>query len=82
MRYAAKRLLQLAPILLVITFLSFALMHAAGSDVVLQKMEATGMAVSPEALLEARRSLGLDRPFWEQYLSWLGRLLCGDMGTT
>lgn len=82
MRYAAKRLLQLAPILLVITFLSFALMHAAGSDVVLQKMEATGMAVSPEALLEARRSLGLDRPFWEQYLSWLGRLLCGDMGTS
>ena len=47
-RYVIKRLLQLIPILLVITFLSFAMMRLAGSDAVLQKMENTGMALSAE----------------------------------
>lgn len=34
-RYVIKRLLQLIPILLIITFLSFAMMRLAGSDAVL-----------------------------------------------
>ena len=37
--YVIKRLLQLIPILFVITFLSFAMMRLAGSDAVLQRME-------------------------------------------
>ena len=41
-KYIRKRLLQLIPILLAITLLSFAMMRAAGSDVVTQKMENTG----------------------------------------
>ena len=44
--YVFSRLLQLIPILFVITFLSFAMMRLAGSDVVLQSMERTGMAAS------------------------------------
>lgn len=40
--YVIKRLLQLIPILLGITFLSFAMMHIAGSDAVVQNM--TGQA--------------------------------------
>lgn len=80
--YVFKRLLQLIPILLAITFLSFALMRIAGSDAVLQKMENTGMALSQEALDAARAELGLDRPFLVQYLVWLGNLLRGDMGSS
>ena len=38
-KYALKRLLQLIPILFAITFLSFAMMRIAGSDVIEQKME-------------------------------------------
>ena len=45
-KYVLKRLLQLIPILLAITFLSFAMMRIAGSDAVEQKMENTGSAVS------------------------------------
>ena len=41
--YVMKRLLQLIPILFVITFLSFGMMRLAGSDAVLQKMENTGI---------------------------------------
>ena len=81
-RYVFRRLLQLIPILLVITFLSFGMMRLAGSDAVLQKMENTGMAVSQEVIDAARAELGLDKPFLTQYVVWLGNLLQGDMGTS
>ncbi len=80
--YVIKRLLQIVPILLVITFLSFAMMRLAGSDAVLQKMENTGMALSQEVMERARMELGLDKPFLTQYAVWLGKLLHGDMGTS
>ncbi len=48
--YALKRILQLIPILLAITFLSFAMMRPAGSDAVMQKMENTGVTLSQEAM--------------------------------
>ena len=79
-KYVTKRLLQLLPILLVITFLSFGMMRLAGSDAVLQKMENTGMVVSQEVLEKARAELGLNKPFLTQYFVWLGNLLRGDMG--
>lgn len=81
-KYALRRLLQLIPILLVITFLSFGMMRLAGSDAVLQKMESTGMAVSQEVIDAAREELGLDKPFLTQYFTWLINLLHGDMGTS
>ncbi len=81
-KYTAKRLLQLIPILLAISFLSFAMMRVAGSDAVEQKMENTGAVVSQEVVDAAREELGLDKPFLTQYFVWLGRLLRGDMGTS
>lgn len=81
-KYIVKRLLQLIPILLAITFLSFAMMRIAGSDAVEQKMENTGAVVSQEVVDAAREELGLDKPFLTQYFVWLGNLLRGDMGTS
>ena len=78
--YVLKRILQLVPILLAITFLSYAMMRLAGSDVVEQKMENTSGTVSQEVVDAAREELGLDKPFLIQYFTWLGRLLRGDMG--
>lgn len=80
--YALKRLLQLIPILLAITFLSYGMMRIAGSDVVEQKMENTSGTVSQEIIDNARAELGLDKPFVVQYFTWLGNLLKGDMGTS
>ncbi len=80
--YALKRLLQLIPILLAITFLSYGMMRIAGSDVVEQKMENTSGTVSQEMIDNAREELGLDKPFVVQYFTWLGNLLKGDMGTS
>ena len=55
--YVVRRLLQLIPILLIITFLSFGMMRLAGSDAVLQRMENTGMVVSQEVIDAARAEL-------------------------
>ena len=81
-RYICGRLARLLPILLAITFLSFSLMHLAGSDSVLQKYEQVGAVPSQEVLDAARTRLGLDQPFLVQYARWLGRLLRGDMGVS
>ena len=80
--YTIKRLLQLIPILLAITFLSFWMMRIAGSDVVEQKMDNTSGTVSQEMIDAARAELGLDKPFVVQYFVWLGHLLRGNMGNS
>ena len=74
------RFLALVPVLLAITFVTFGLLRLAGGDVVTQKMENTGQVLSPEVVAEARRELGLDRPFLVQYARWLAGILQGDMG--
>ncbi len=80
MNYAARRLLQLIPILFGITFLSFLLMYMAGSDAVTEMYTNRGVEVAQEIIDARRAELGLDLPFWEQYLRWLWGMLHGDMG--
>ena len=80
MKYILKRLLQLIPILIGITFLSFAMMRIAGSDAVTELYTAHGSAVSQEVIDARKAELGLDKPFLVQYGVWLLRLLQGDMG--
>ena len=79
-RYLLQRFLSLVPVLLGITFLSFALMRLAGSDAITEMYSGVGAAVSQETLDAARAKLGLDQPFLVQYFSWLGNMLTGDMG--
>lgn len=81
-KYIVKRLLWLIPILLGITFLSFAVMRLAGSDAAVQMAENSGISLSQETLEAQRQALGLDRPFLVQYLDWLGGFLRGDLGTS
>ena len=81
-KYILKRFLQLIPILIGITFLSFAMMRLAGSDAVQELYSNAGAAVDQEVIDEARAELGLDRPFLIQYGTWLGGMLTGDMGVS
>ena len=80
-RYALRRLIQLIPLLIGITFLSFAMMRLAGSDAVTE-MYANKGAVSQEVIDLKRAELGLDKPFVTQYFAWLGGMLRGDMGVS
>lgn len=79
-KYVIKRLIQLIPILIGITFLSFAMMRLAGGDAVTYMYENAGTAVSQEIIDEAKAEYGLDKPFWVQYASWFAGMLKGDMG--
>ena len=80
MNYVYKRILQLIPILIGITFLSFAMMRVAGSDVVNEMHAKRGTEVSQEIIDAKKAELGLDQPFLVQYARWFGGLLRGDMG--
>ena len=82
MKYVIKRFLQLIPILLGITFLTFFMMHMAGSDVVTELYANRGTEVSQEVIDAKRAELGLDQPFLVQYFTWLGNMLRGDMGNS
>ena len=78
-KYIGKRIVQLIPVLLGITFLSFAMMHAAGSDAIIELYGDKGAVV--QEIIDAKRAeLGLDQPFLTQYGTWLKGLLTGNMG--
>ena len=79
-KYVIKRLLQLIPVVLGITFLSFAMMRLAGGDAVTYMYENAGTAVSQEVINEARAEYGLDQPFLVQYGKWLKGMLTGKLG--
>lgn len=78
--YIGKRLLQLIPILIGITLLTFILMNISSADAVDMMEQNTGTVWSEEQKEAVRAELGLDQPLPVQYLKWLGGVLTGDMG--
>lgn len=79
-KYIIKRFLQLIPILIGITLLSFILMQSSSMDAVDVMEQNTGGSMSDEEKAAIREELGLDKPIPEQYIVWLGGILSGDMG--
>lgn len=75
-KYIIKRLLIAIPTLLGITMIDYAIMCFAGSP--LEMLQ--GARVSQEALAARSEALGLNKPFYVQYLIWLGQLLQGNLG--
>lgn len=41
-----------------------------------------GQQATPERLEALRAQLGLERPWWQRYLDWLGGILTGDLGVS
>jgi peptide/nickel transport system permease protein len=75
---AARRLVQLIPVLLIISFLVFMLIHIVPGDPVAVLMgEGHSDPVVEQAL---RDRLALDRPLLLQFLAWFSRVLQGDLG--
>src|SRR5881296_2704575 len=76
-RLIAHRLLATIPVLLLVTAGAFALIHLTPGDPIDAMM---AESVDDSVKRELRRELGLDRPLYVQYASWMGRLLQGDLG--
>jgi peptide/nickel transport system permease protein len=77
LRYLLSRLGQAAVILVGITMITFLLIYLLPADPVQQM---AGRSANPEIKELIRKDLGLDRPLWEQYARYLGKLVQGDLG--
>jgi len=77
-RFLVQRVLQSIPLLLLISALVFLLIHAAPGGPL--AIYLSNPSVRPEDIERLRRALGLDRPLWQQYWSWLLAFAQGDWG--
>ncbi|MBX3011231.1 MAG: ABC transporter permease [Caldilineaceae bacterium] len=75
--YLTQRLLLSIPVVLGVTIMVFAILFLTPGDPV---RTMAGLRASAERVQEIRTQLGLDRPWPEQYVRWLGRVLHGDLG--
>lgn len=78
-------IVNVAIVLVGITFISFSLMHLAPGDPAAKYLgggDANLGVVSEEAIQAQREKWGLDRPFLIQYFTWLGNAARGDLGTS
>src|SRR2546425_2213517 len=77
--YILKRLLQIIPTILGITFVGFIMMRSIPGDPVVSLL---GDAYTEENAIKARQDYGRERPVLLQYVIWLGRLAQGDWGAS
>ena len=78
--YLFRRLLNLIPILIGISFLSFVLITLSPSDPAEVAVRVNEVTPTEEVLAETRAKLGLDKPFLTRYVTWLNNSLHGDFG--
>jgi peptide/nickel transport system permease protein len=76
-RFIVRRLLLLIPILFGLTLLIFVFIHLLPGD---PATTILGERATPENYARVRAALGLDRPLYEQYFSYMAGLLQGDLG--
>jgi len=82
-QYSAMRLVQLVPMVLVVTMVVFFVMMIVPGDPVMVMLGAVeGAQISQEVYDAMRVRLGLDRPLIVQYLNWLWNVLQGDLGSS
>lgn len=74
-----SRLLRALFVLVGVSVVVFALLKLAPGDTAAALL---GPIASEEAKAILRSELGLDRPVWVQYLSWMGSLIRGDFGVS
>src|SRR5215208_652876 len=81
-RYILHRLLIAIPTLIGITILIFLAMRILpGDPLALIMSETSGKYVLSDAeLAQVRASLGLDKPYYLQYLAWMKEVVTGNLG--
>jgi peptide/nickel transport system permease protein len=78
-QYLIRRLILGGAALLGLSLLAFGLIRIIPGDAVMAQLADAGTVTD---LAAAREALGLDRPFAVQYLTWLGGVVRGDLGTS
>ena len=78
-RLVLRRLAQMAPVVVLATFVVFALVQLIPGDIAITL---AGEGVSEQRLAEIRRLYGLDRSFLLQYAHWLGDAVQGNLSVS
>jgi oligopeptide transport system permease protein len=75
--YIIRRVLWLIPVLFFVSVITFVLMHSAPGT----PFQPTSDRPLPPSVIKAlEKQFGLDKPMWEQYISWIANILQGDLG--
>jgi peptide/nickel transport system permease protein len=77
--YIFQRILQMVPVLILATIMSFGLIFILPGDPALLIL-GDQLASDRQAYEAVRKELGLDRPLPIQYVDWLGKTVRGDLG--
>src|SRR3989442_11067753 len=77
--YILKRLIQIVPTVLMITFVVFVMMRSIPGDPVVALL---GDAYTEEDAVRVRAEYGLNKPLLVQYVIWVGKLAQGDWGNS
>jgi peptide/nickel transport system permease protein len=86
--YLAKRLLQIIPTLLGITFITFLIIQLAPGNPAALKLQMTSQgqvsdsAIAQQIIEQTKQLYGLDKPFHIQYMLWVKRVFTLDFGTS
>ena len=75
--YIIRRLILLVPIMLGVSFLTFAAFRIIPGDAAILQC---GFGCTPQVIEDLRRELGLDQPWYEQYGDWVFGVVQGDFG--
>jgi peptide/nickel transport system permease protein len=80
--YLLRRVFLSVPTLFGVTVLIFIAMRVIPGDPIALITSESGLnyALSDQEINAVRHSLGLDRPYHEQYLSWMGDVFKGELG--
>jgi dipeptide transport system permease protein len=79
-RFLLSRLAMIVPTFIGVTIAAFSFIRLLPGDPIL--LMAGERGVTPERRAELEHVMGFDRPLWEQYFSFLGNLLHGDLGVS
>ena len=77
LRYVIRRLLWMILVLLGVSLITFGLTYLMPGD---PARRLAGVGATPDVVRSIRHQLGLDLPFYQQYLRYLGNVLHGDFG--
>lgn len=77
--YITKRILQIIPVLIIISFLVFFMIHLIPGDPVKNML---GIEATEEAIRVTRENMGLDKPLHIQYFRFMSGIAKGDLGTS
>ncbi len=77
LQFVFKRVLTLMLTLLVASIVIFTIMEALPGDIATMVL---GVGARDDTLAAFRTLHGLDRPFFERYIEWIGNLAVGDLG--